>query len=472
MQPNQDNTQNPSPTPAEPTQQPLANFIVYSEAPTLVASTPMVPAQSPVNRPPTPSKTPPTEVSRSIEASSLAVATESMVAQAVEAQAVAAQAVEPEAQAVEAQAVEPIEVLAPSESDPEAIEESMAAMAAAIEEAMTESMTEVMMESIPVEEIPAVPLVTDPTPVAAIKKPRRGIYITANDKVIEHAIALLKSIRQYDPETPVVLIPYDDHYTNIAATLEEQFGVTLYPDLEFIDRLSQHLFEIFGRNFFARPNQFRKQACWFGDFDEFLYIDTDIVVFEKIIDNLNYLKDYDFLACDYQHLGGIKNVFTPKIVEDGIFTEADLRSIFNGGWWAAKKGAIQEADLYESFAECSKHREWFDFSQKTSDQPIINYMILKKVAKRLNLVQQEGGAPGSWAGSTHFIPEGDDRLYDPTCDQPLQYLHWAGIRIEPGCPYWEIWAHYRYLNEPMPKFEIPVVKKASPLKQWVRKIKR
>ncbi|MCH2246325.1 MAG: methionine synthase, partial [Crocosphaera sp.] len=30
----------------------------------------------------------------------------------------------------------------------------------------------------------------------------RGIYITANDKVIGQAIALLKSIRCYDQDTP------------------------------------------------------------------------------------------------------------------------------------------------------------------------------------------------------------------------------------------------------------------------------
>ncbi|NEQ17342.1 MAG: methionine synthase, partial [Moorea sp. SIO3E2] len=42
---------------------------------------------------------------------------------------------------------------------------------------------------------------------------------------------------------------------------------------------------------------------------------------------------------------------------------------------------------------------------------------------------------------------------DPNLNQPLQYLHWAGIRIQPGCPYWDIWKHYRYLNEPMPEDE-------------------
>jgi hypothetical protein len=82
------------------------------------------------------------------------------------------------------------------------------------------------------------------------------------------------------------MIPYDDHYQAIAKLLTENYGVKVYEDLQFIERLSNQLHGIFGKKFFARPNQFRKQACWFGAFDEFLYIDTDVVVFEKIIDNL------------------------------------------------------------------------------------------------------------------------------------------------------------------------------------------
>lgn len=277
----------------------------------------------------------------------------------------------------------------------------------------------------------------------------RGIYITANDKVMEQAISLINSIRLYDSDTSIVMIPYDDKYSAIASLLTSSYGVQVYEDLEFIDRLSKRLQQTFGERFFARPNQFRKQACWFGPFDEFLYIDTDIVVFEKIADNLNYLADYDFICCDYQHKGGIKNVFSQKVIQDKIFTSEELKDIFNGGFWASKKNLISEETLYEIFTECASHPEYFDFSQKTSDQPIINYMLLKRIPRRFNIVRRPGGAPGNWAGSPHF-QRGGNILIDPTINQPLQYLHWAGIRIEPGCPYWDIWEHYRYLNESKP----------------------
>ncbi|MEP0868759.1 hypothetical protein NDA01_02980 [Trichocoleus desertorum AS-A10] len=300
---------------------------------------------------------------------------------------------------------------------------------------------------------------------------KRGIYIVANDKVTSQAIALLNSIRLHDPEIPIVMIPYDDQYQAVAAKLNSDYGVTLYEDLQFIDRLSSKLQQTFGEKFFARPNQFRKQACWFGPFEEFLYIDTDIVVFEKISDNLNYLANYDFICCDYQHAGGIKNVFSQKVIEDQVFSETDLKGMFNGGFWGAKKGFFSEEDLYNNFAECAAHPEYFDFSQKTSDQPIINYMILKRVQRRLNIVQQEPKGPGNWAGSPHFIVQ-DHHLIDSKVNRPLQYLHWAGIRIQPGCPYWEIWEHYRYLHEPKPEQPAPTPQKSNFWRKLTNKVKK
>ncbi|WP_414545668.1 Npun_R2821/Npun_R2822 family protein [Nostoc sp. CCY0012] len=298
----------------------------------------------------------------------------------------------------------------------------------------------------------------------------RGIYIIANDKVTDHAIALLNSIRLHDADTPIVMIPYDENYHKIADTLNKYYGVKVYEDLDFIDRLSQNLHKTFGGQFFARPNQFRKQACWFGPFDEFLYIDTDIVVFEKIIDNLNYLAESDFICCDYQHLGGIKNVFSSQVLEDKIFTEAEVKEIFNGGFWGSKKNLVSENDLYETFTECANHPEYFDFSEKTSDQPIINYMLLKRIPRRFNVVRRTGKAPGNWAGTPHFQAK-DHILFDPTVNQALQYLHWAGIRIQPGCPYWDIWEHYRNLNPALPAANIPAPVQKTQLQASLDKVK-
>jgi len=54
---------------------------------------------------------------------------------------------------------------------------------------------------------------------------KRGIYITANDRVIEQAIALMNSIRLYDPDSPVILIPYDNNYQKIADLLPKNMAL-------------------------------------------------------------------------------------------------------------------------------------------------------------------------------------------------------------------------------------------------------
>lgn len=303
----------------------------------------------------------------------------------------------------------------------------------------------------------------------------RGIYITANDRVTEQAIALLNSIRLYDASTPVTLIPYDDQYYAVYETLQQRFGVQLYPDLAFVDRLSQQLRNRFGDQFFARPNQFRKQACWFGPYDQFLYIDTDIVVFECISEQLNYLDSYDFICCDYQHKGGLTNVFTSAVLEENVFTATEVNDLFNCGFWGANRGAITEADLYATFDDCAAHPHYFDFSQKTSDQPIINYMILTRIPRRFNIVRRPGGCPGNWAGTKGFVREGD-RLIDPNVNQPLMYLHWAGFRLDPSAPYWDVWEHYRYFNEekptPIPSPPTPLSRQLKGrLKGWLKSLR-
>jgi hypothetical protein len=299
---------------------------------------------------------------------------------------------------------------------------------------------------------------------------KKGVYIVANDRVIEQAIALLNSIRFYDPDIPVVMIPFDDNYQQVAQILKEKHRVTLYKDLDFIKQLSQQLFDIFGENFFDKPNKLRKQACWFGEFDEFIYIDTDIVVFEPLSNSFQYFDNYDFICCDYQHKSQLKNIFTPKILEAGVITEADIQDTFNSGFWGSKKSMISEAQLTKIFTECAKNPEYFDFSQKVSDQPIFNYMVLTRIDRRFNIVRRQGGAPGNWGGSTHFERQGDI-LVDTKINQPLQFIHWAGIKIKPGCPYWDIWKHYRYLDDPKPPADPPPELPPTLVRRALNKVK-
>jgi len=295
----------------------------------------------------------------------------------------------------------------------------------------------------------------------------RGIYIVANNRVADNAIALLNSIRAYDPDVNIFLIPFDENYQNIANTIAKLHNVKLFPNLALLENFTQKIADIFDRDFLALPNKMRKLVAWFGPLDKFLYIDTDIIVFEKISEVLERLEAADFLCCDYHHLGrGLKDIFSPLVTEQNIFTTEQLADVFNSGFWASKKGTISKNRMYELLADCARHREYFDFSRQTTDQPILNYIVLQSMPKRLNLVKLADNVPGSWAGSKHF-EEKDRILYDR--GQRLMYLHWAGTPMKPGGPYRELWEHYRYLHDPHPPQQQSPVNPEKDLWQQIKK---
>ncbi|MEO0350519.1 MAG: Npun_R2821/Npun_R2822 family protein [Cyanobacteria bacterium P01_A01_bin.15] len=279
-------------------------------------------------------------------------------------------------------------------------------------------------------------------------QPTRGVYIVANEKVRDNAIALLASLRRHDPDVPVYLIPFDDRYQPLLQTLQTLYQVELFPDLTFLETFTQKISDIFPRDFLALPNKMRKLAAWFGPLDEFLYIDTDILFFEPVSHTLAYLECADFICCDYHFKGRkLRDVFSPSVIERGLFPADVVNSVFNSGLWGSKKGAITLEQLYARFEECAQNRDYFDFSGGTTDQPLMNYLVLNSIDNRLNITQVNPGEPGSWGGMKHFVVR-DRALYDG--DTRLRYLHWAGTPMRPGGPYRELWEYYRYLDDPRP----------------------
>jgi len=291
-----------------------------------------------------------------------------------------------------------------------------------------------------------------------------GIYIVANDRVYDQAIALLSSLRLHDPDIAVFMIPFDQNHEQVWSILKENFDVQLFPDLAFLEQLTQEIADIFPRDFLKLPNKMRKLAVWFGPLDEFVYVDTDILLFQSLQNSLDYLQTADFFACDFQQKGrGLAEVFTQTVVEQQLFTETQLRDVFNSGFWGGRKGAFSYDQMLQILRECAEHREYFDFSTGTTDQPILNFLILRAVERRLNITKVNPQEPGSWAGSSHF-EEKNRLLYDG--DRPLRYLHWAGTPMRPGGPYYELWHYYRFLQVKAPLLNLPTTSPKNTHRSW------
>lgn len=277
---------------------------------------------------------------------------------------------------------------------------------------------------------------------------QRGVYIVANDWVLDNAIALLSSLRMHDPDLPVLLIPFDDCYQRTYDLLHRYYQVQLFPDLGFLDEFTRTIAEIFPTDFLKRPNKMRKLAVWFGPLDEFVYVDTDMLLFRSLAETLDYLSAADFVACDFHYAGqGLANVFTDIVLRRGVFTETDVRDTFNSGFWASRRRAFTFEQMFDHLKTCANHPEYFDFSSGTTDQPILNYLMLQLIPRRLNLTRIVLHEPGSWAGSGHFT-ELARRLYDGK--RPLRYLHWAGIPMVPGGAYRDLWEYYRFRTVELP----------------------
>lgn len=296
----------------------------------------------------------------------------------------------------------------------------------------------------------------------------RGVYIVANNRVFDQAIALLSSLRLHDPDIPVVMIPFNSDYQEIGSVLQRDFNVQLFPDLEFIETLTQDIADTFSRDFLKLPNKMRKLAVWFGPLDQFIYIDTDILLFESITTTLDYLQQANFVCCDFHHKGrGLADVFAPSIRDLNVFTDAQLHDVFNSGFWGSHQNAFTYEALLSLLQECAAHREYFDFSSGTTDQPILNYLVLKGIEHRLNITKVNPQEPGSWGGSPHFQLR-DHLLYDG--ERQLRYLHWAGTPMRPGGPYWDVWEYYRFRlgTEPLRNLQPQPPKKAA----WWHRVQR
>lgn len=271
---------------------------------------------------------------------------------------------------------------------------------------------------------------------------KTAIYLVANDAVFDQAVALVKSIRRFDPQVPVLLIPYDRRMERTADILSGELGVQLFPDLHLLEDLDRMTARTLRRHRLKHPQRLRSLASWFGPAERFLYIDADVVVFQRVADVLSLLDEADFICCDFQFKTGLRHVFTEKIRGVGLFSESDLGDVFNGGFWGSSRSALDWDALTARLERCGDLRRLLDFSGGACAQPILNYLVLSQLPRRVNLAKS-GQEPGNWAGSAHFRQVGDV-LFDG--ERPLRYLHWAGQAIQPGGPYWSIWKHYRDLE--------------------------
>ncbi|MEN3305244.1 MAG: hypothetical protein V7603_1446 [Micromonosporaceae bacterium] len=278
----------------------------------------------------------------------------------------------------------------------------------------------------------------------------QGVYFLANDTVLDQTLGFLNSFRTYNPDIPLCLVPFADDDTQIRSHAQ-RYRFTVWSDdavLRRCDEISQAFHDG------ATAGQYRKLAMWTGDFDEFIYIDTDTIVLEPVDFAFHHLGRYDFLTShsNYPHLR--QWVWRDSIETTGALTAEQIAFAANTGFIVSRAGLLDPAKVAADLAAplaLASH-----MTLLCAEQPLLNYLIVTsgRPYSSLSLVAAQTGDPDipleQWAGGDIGRVE-EGRLVPLDCRRVL-LVHWAGewqrVRSEGGTvPYHELWQHYRAMGD-------------------------
>jgi len=245
----------------------------------------------------------------------------------------------------------------------------------------------------------------------------RGIYLIANRQSADECRNLIYSIRGCGCQLPIRIIPYggdllpaDPHWEDVKLLSASDFP----PDgLAFVDELKRRIPQC--------PLGFlRRFLCWFGEFDEFLYSDNDIVALMNWEELFPYLDAYELVHADTEYATkGVFNMRQPARFEE-LMGPGSLESAITAGHFLCKPKAQHRADLLAGLAWMEAHREvpiWHD-------QALMHVTLALAKWPALNLCKP----PSNWA-CTHagsYKQVWDVIRVIQVEKRPISHLHFSG----------------------------------------------
>lgn len=296
-----------------------------------------------------------------------------------------------------------------------------------------------------------------------------GIYILANDVVVDQLIALVNSVRKNSKKNyPICVIPYDDRLQKTRQYVDSKNNVELLEDESLINRWEKFSTQIWERHPTAiahwqakgiegvnRMGMHRRFCAFEGPFERYIYLDADTLAVGDLDNIFKHLDSFDWVVYDFQYKD-VSHVFnTDSPILEKLFSAEQLASIFCAGMYASKLGLFTQEQLDWLLQELEQEADVL--YSNGPDQSIVNYMTLKLDIQICNLSKHlsTDEVTGCCVTSSHFQEMGDQVLDKGT---PLTYLHYIGIsskvfaRVCGGenvdFPYRETFLHYRYLDNP------------------------
>ncbi len=254
------------------------------------------------------------------------------------------------------------------------------------------------------------------------KRTKRGIYFLANDTTFELTIAFLNSFRCYNPEIALCMIPFDDDSQKIKA-LSERYRFTIWDDsrtLEACDEISRKFHE-------HTCGAYRKLAMWDGIFDEFVYIDVDMVVLANINFVFQFLLNYDVITSHSNYPNLQQWVWKNSIFETNKLTKEQIEFSANTGFIVSKKSAFNLKMMTEKLSAAEELRPHMELA--CMEQPLLNYYFITSDCRYTSLVVISWltGCVDikfeKWGGESIGIAYKGRIYFQQT---PVFLVHWAG----------------------------------------------
>lgn len=261
-----------------------------------------------------------------------------------------------------------------------------------------------------------------------------GVYTLANDYYMEWFIGFVESFRATNPSLPLTVIPYDDH-VGVLRGLQDQYQFTLMDPVE-----CRHFDELAVRVMGSArgAGMFRKWAACFGAYENFLFVDADVVVTSSL-DALAaaFVKSKeDFLYFDTC----MEHVYTPAFETE---MRAQYHSVgFNAGAFVARKGVVSREQIDRISRGAAAVRHGF---VEHIDQPFLNYVVDTsgiRVAHVNQVLPEAAASCMVWQPFVYDRPSGRVTAAD---GRPLLFVHWAGC-VFPKVVKADLFLQYRTLG--------------------------
>jgi len=269
---------------------------------------------------------------------------------------------------------------------------------------------------------------------------RTGVYCLANDEFIEWFQMFFRSLRHFNPELPLTVIPYDNRVERLQP-LAAQLGFDLLPEA---GAARFDAVEAKGINMGRYAGMFRKWASFFGPYDEFIFLDADIAVampLEKLFAAF-HKSAFDLVFFDTD----ITNVY-----EWDYIAEMQLKYHspgFNAGAFMSRKGVVTEDVLWRVADTAAQDRR--KLKSNHVDQPFLNYVfdtLPRRTTHHIAIMPELAKLP--WARVGFRYDARQDRMMDAE-DRQMPFIHWSGCHylnmVRP-----EIFLKYRTLGLNFPE---------------------